>query len=213
MKRLIQNPNLTIFYDERFLSNPVIKEHAPLCKEYLIAIKDVLDISLTEYSRVYVQRIDLRYPSHYSGHNCGDISRFFSSLKEKIKYDLRKKNKVDKCILRYVWAREQLSSENPHYHVALFLNKDIYFCLGDITKDSDNFSSMIKGAWASALGIEYFEVKSCVHFPSNSTYYIHKGKNTYQEEYRQCFYRLSYLAKIDTKIYSNGLKNLSTSRK
>ncbi|EGR3979100.1 inovirus Gp2 family protein, partial [Vibrio cholerae] len=86
MKRLIQNPNLTLFYDERFLSNPVIKEHAPLCKEYLIAIKDVLDISLTEYSRVYVQRIDLRYPSHYSGHNCGDISRFFSSLNEKIKY-------------------------------------------------------------------------------------------------------------------------------
>lgn len=55
MKRLIQNPNLTLFYDESFLSNPVIKEHAPLCKEYLIAIKDVLDISLTEYSRVYVQ--------------------------------------------------------------------------------------------------------------------------------------------------------------
>ncbi|EGR4151936.1 inovirus Gp2 family protein, partial [Vibrio cholerae] len=24
MKRLIQNPNLTLFYDERFLSNPVI---------------------------------------------------------------------------------------------------------------------------------------------------------------------------------------------
>ncbi len=77
MKRLIQNPNLTLFYDESFLSNPVIKEHAPLCKEYLIAIKDVLDISLTEYSRVYVQRIDLRYPSYYTGHNCGDISSFF----------------------------------------------------------------------------------------------------------------------------------------
>lgn len=97
--------------------------------------------------------------------------------------------------------------------MALFLNKDVYFCLGDITKDSDNFSSMIKAAWASALGIEYFEVKSSVHFSSNSTYYIYKGKDPYQEEYRQCFYRLSYLAKIDTKIYSNGLKNLSTSRK
>ncbi|EGR2401860.1 inovirus Gp2 family protein, partial [Vibrio cholerae] len=55
MKRLIQNPNLTLFYDERFLSNPVIKGYGPLCEEYLIAIKDVLDISLTEYSRVYVQ--------------------------------------------------------------------------------------------------------------------------------------------------------------
>uniref|UniRef100_UPI003F5862ED hypothetical protein n=1 Tax=Vibrio cholerae TaxID=666 RepID=UPI003F5862ED len=43
------------FYGESFLSNPVIKEHAPLCKEYLIAIKDVLDISLSEYNRVYVQ--------------------------------------------------------------------------------------------------------------------------------------------------------------
>ncbi|WP_240431756.1 inovirus Gp2 family protein [Vibrio cholerae] len=42
---------------------------------------------------------------------------------------------------------------------------------------------------------------------------MYKGKDPYQEEYRQCFYRLSYLAKIDTKIYSNGLKNLSTSRK
>ncbi|HHQ4185915.1 TPA: hypothetical protein ACSQL7_002156 [Vibrio cholerae] len=85
MKRLIQNPNLTLFYDERFLSNPVIKGYGPLCEEYLIAIKDVLDISLTEYSRVYVQRIDLRYPSHYAGHNCGDISRFFFFVKSKNK--------------------------------------------------------------------------------------------------------------------------------
>nr|WP_275124505.1 inovirus-type Gp2 protein [Vibrio cholerae] len=37
-------------------------------------------------------------------------------------------------MLRYVWVREQLSSENPHYHVALFLNKDIYFCLGILLK-------------------------------------------------------------------------------
>ncbi|MBF4264325.1 inovirus Gp2 family protein [Vibrio anguillarum] len=72
---------------------------------------------------------------------------------------------------------------------------------------------MIKEAWASALGINYFEVRSSVHFPSNSTYYIHKGKDSHQEEYRQCFYRLSYLAKVNTKVYSNGLKNISTSRK
>ncbi len=97
--------------------------------------------------------------------------------------------------------------------MALFLNKDVYFCLGDVTNDSGNLSSMIKGAWASALGIEYFEVKSSVHFLSNSTYYIYKEKESYQETYRQCFYRLSYLAKTDTKIYSNGLKNFSTSRK
>ncbi|MBF4332576.1 inovirus Gp2 family protein, partial [Vibrio anguillarum] len=129
MKRLIQNSNLTLFYGERFFSNPVIKEHGPLCKEYLIAIKDVLDVSLAEYNRVYVQRIDLRYPGYYENYNCGDISRFFSSLKEKIKYDLKTKNKIGKCNLRYVWVREQLSSENPHYHVALLLNKDVYFCL------------------------------------------------------------------------------------
>ncbi len=106
MKRLIQNPNLTLFYGESFLSNPVIKGYGPLCEEYLITIKDVLDVSLTEYNRVYVQRIDLRYPGYYTGHNCGDISKFFSSLKAKIKHDLKTKGKVGKCTLRYVWVRE-----------------------------------------------------------------------------------------------------------
>jgi len=213
MKRLIQNSNLTLFHDESFFSNPVIVRHGPLCENYLVSIRDVLEFSLAEYNRVYVQRIDLRYPNYYSEYNSGDISRFISSLNAKIKHDLKTKNKVGKCNLRYIWVREQLSSENPHYHVALFLNKDVYFCLGDFTNDSGNLSAMIKEAWASALGVDYFVVENSVHFPKNSTYHIHKNRESYQEEYKMCFHRLSYLAKVNTKVYSNGLKNISTSRK
>lgn len=63
--------------------------------------------------------------------------------------------------------------------MVLFFNKDVYFCLGDIIKDSDNFFLMIKVVWVSVLGIEYFEVKSSVYFLSNFIYYIYKGKDFY----------------------------------
>ncbi|GHY93278.1 inovirus Gp2 family protein [Vibrio cholerae] len=213
MKTFLSNPNLTMINESEFMSFPITTNNGNLARQYLYKIKETLDLSLTEHHRIYVQRVDLRYPKNFFGYNSYAITRFIESLKSKIESDLNRKKKNGKCKLRYVWAREQACSETPHYHVALILNKDVYFCLGNFSNDNGNLSSMIKEAWASALGIEYFQVENSVHFPKNSTYYIHKGRESYLEEYRQCFYRLSYLAKIDTKIYSNGLKNFSTSRK
>ncbi|MGY5763293.1 inovirus Gp2 family protein [Vibrio cincinnatiensis] len=213
MKTFLSNPNLTMINESEFMSFPITTDHGHLAHQYLCKIKETLDLSLAEYHRVYVQRVDLRYPKYFFGYNSCTITKFIESLKSKIENDLNRKGKIGKCKLRYVWAREQASSETPHYHVALIINKDVYFCLGNFSNDSGNLSSMIKEAWASALGIEYFQVESSVHFPKNSTYYIHKGKESYLEEYKQCFYRLSYLAKIDTKVYSNGLRNFSSSRK
>ncbi|WP_217529041.1 YagK/YfjJ domain-containing protein [Vibrio metschnikovii] len=213
MRKLTPTRHLTVTHENEFLSLPLINYNNGLVIKYLFSIENVLELSLAEYNRIYVQRVDLRYPKNFFVYNSCAITRFIESLKSKIESDLNRKGKNGKCKLRYVWAREQAFSETPHYHVALILNKDIYFCLGDFSKDSGNLSSMIKEAWASALGIEYFQVENSVHFPKNSTYYIHKGRESYLEEYRQCFYRLSYLAKIDTKVYSNGLRNFSSSRK
>ncbi|EOG7769774.1 inovirus Gp2 family protein [Vibrio cholerae] len=213
MTSFMQNPNLTLINEYEHISQPVITEHGKLVLEYLSRINDALEKSLDEYNRIYVQRVDLRYPKNYSHEDSRVITRFIESIKSKIENDLKRKGKTGRCNLRYIWVKEYATSEMPHYHMALIFNKDIYFCLGNFANDSGNLSSMIKEAWASALGIEYFQVGNSVHFPKNSTYYIHKGRESYLEEYRQCFYRLSYLAKIDTKIYSNGLKNFSTSRK
>lgn len=58
----MQNPNLTLTNEYEDLSQPVITEHGKLVLEYLSRINDVLEKSLDEYNRIYVQRVDLRYP-------------------------------------------------------------------------------------------------------------------------------------------------------
>jgi hypothetical protein len=213
MKELTSTRHRTLTNEKRFLSLPVINHHGGLVIKYLFSIKETLDLSLNEYRRVYVQRVDLRYPKFYLNYNGCTITRFIESLKSKIKNDLRRKGKIGECNMRYVWVKEQNTSVLPHYHLALFFNRDIYYCPGNYQHDYGNLSSMIKEAWASALGLDCFEVNTSIHFPENSIYYVSKSSANFLDEYKACFYRLSYLAKVDTKVYASGLKNFSTSRK
>ncbi|WP_267865234.1 YagK/YfjJ domain-containing protein, partial [Vibrio parahaemolyticus] len=58
------------------------------------------------------------------------IKRFFESLKAKIKAQEKRMKASEKrvypCHLRYVWCRERNKSDNDHYHLVLFFNKDRY---------------------------------------------------------------------------------------
>lgn len=62
MTSFMQNPNLTLINEYEHISQPVITEHGKLVLEYLSRINDALEKSLDEYNRIYVQRVDLRYP-------------------------------------------------------------------------------------------------------------------------------------------------------
>jgi hypothetical protein len=187
----------------------------PLKSSYLSSIKKTLDLALSEHPKTCAMRFDLRYPDSFEKHQAESkhISKFIDSLKAILDADLKRKKKIDRCTLRTIWVKEQRESVKPHYHAVLLVNGNVYNQLGLFTKDQGNMAARIKKAWASALGVELWEIDGAVHFSDNPTYMVDKNKPDYKERYEELFYRLSYFAKLDTKVYGDSSKNFGCSRK
>ncbi|HHX8289302.1 TPA: inovirus Gp2 family protein [Vibrio diabolicus] len=192
--------------------------------EYLSKIKSVFDRSLQEHPRTFVIRFDLHLPIQP---DCVDtpnpysskvISKFIDSIKAHVKADLMAKirdgKRVHDCTIRYVWVKEKNMSQQPHYHVALFLNHDTYFTLGDYNNFGNNIISKIYSAWASALNIEWNLIANLVHIPCETpTYFVNVSSPSYLSDYSSVFYRLSYFAKLETKVFGTKEKNFGCSLK
>lgn len=223
------NPNLHITYANVWQSFQLLRQEHGLIEEYLHNIHVVMNTALVHHPRTLMIRCDLRFPSEQLAYDSTTISRFMASLKAQIDHDRRSKSlagqRVHDCQLRYVWAKEQVTSELPHYHVALFLNHDSYFNLGQFqqigyapfpdtptpyfVEQAPNMACRIVRAWASALGIHESLAIGLVHFPENPTYHLRSDDPL---AFAQAFQRLSYLAKADTKLYQDGTRWFGTSR-
>lgn len=81
----------------------------------LWCIKERLDFMLAHHCKVLFVRFDVRFPlgTGHVGRNT-EMSQFMKTLKAHYK--------AQGIALHYVWAREQDSSDAPHYHVVVLLN-------------------------------------------------------------------------------------------
>ncbi|MCP6481757.1 YagK/YfjJ domain-containing protein [Klebsiella pneumoniae] len=90
-------------------------------------------------------RVDLHYPPIWDNGDSiccfpnlepGAISRFLNSFKAILEaYEHRRKFagiRVNKNVVRNVWAREYSKSGKCHFHICLFFNKDAYYHLGHL---------------------------------------------------------------------------------
>ncbi|NQY88623.1 MAG: inovirus Gp2 family protein [Colwellia sp.] len=220
--RLKTNPNLTIHTDRYFNGMKVQVSHGPLVREYLAKIDQVMQYAVMDCNRILAIRIDLRFPEAI---NCLDvplaydntaISRFIESLKAQLIADLNNKSKMGIRVFtsnfRYIWVREKDTAMNDHHHLVLFFNKDAYNHLGDITADKGNTAARIKKAWASAIGLELWEVEGLVNFTNNGLFRLDSNSPSYQEDYHDLFFAISYLAKLRSKNFGDGTKSLGCSR-
>lgn len=220
--RLQTNRNLTLSNEATYRNMPILTSQGPLVIEMLEASINVLNSSLNQYKRTFAVRLDLSLPDYGNDpdipsiSNTNLISKFTDSLKAQIKADLIRKNKsnnrVLSCVLRYFWVKERKTSNNCHYHVVLFFNKDVYHLLGDFKTSSGNLASRIKKAWASALGFELFESKGLVDFTENGHFWIDANSENYITEYQSLFKAMSYLAKAQTKNYGDYSHSFGASR-
>lgn len=231
------NPNLTLHYHEFWNDTRVYIYRGPLIVEYLDKMYQVLSNAVDCHHRTTAIRFDLRLPDDDGEPVTALITRFAESLKSKIKMHERRKLKArvraHPCHLRIIWAKERSLSNHWHYHVCIFLNRDTYFSLGKIKPrlqgchlDSDipdyrprnksrnnvNMADRIMDAWASALGIWSGSVGGLVHFPDNHTYQLDINDPDFYFQRADLFYRLSYLAKADTKHFGSGKHNFGCSR-
>lgn len=196
--------------------------NGPFNKDYLMKFESVLTKALNEHRRTLAIRVDLRLPSGWAENDCitclpnlGDdlFSRFIRSLKAKVKHYRSHSQNAHPCNIRYLWVKEIDTSSVPHYHVMLFLNKDLFKGLGYARSDKRHLWNMIQEAWLSALKLTgYDEYRSLAHFPDNPTYVLNYNAADYQEQYRSFVFRLSYLAKERTKVYSQRSRSIGCSQ-
>ena len=192
-----------------FNGYPVQSNKGELIEEILLKNEYVLTQALRRYNRVAALRFDLRFPADYQG-DCEVISKFIDSLRFRIKVDVAAKsqarNRNLSCELGYVWVKEKNRSMNWHYHLVIFLNHDVYSCLGNINSHNSNMYSRILESWASALGISMASAMGLVHVPINHRYKIDTKSSTFYTDIQVLLHRLSYFAKKATKPYNPAKK-------
>ncbi len=196
---------------------------------YLDRIIVTMSKALKDYKRVHALRLDLRLPvsdreqdllrrdeflnNTFNQKNI--IKRFFESLKAKIKAQEKRMKASEKrvypCHLRYVWCRERNKSNNDHYHLVLFFNKDRYFSSG-YRDNEESLVRLIMDAWSSALGEYVDNADRLVQLVYKGTHYLDQNKYDFENKYQALFTRLSYFAKNRTKHYGEGKRCFGTSQ-
>lgn len=194
-----------------------------VCNGYIGRIEEVVNLALQDHSRTSAIRIDLRFPdintdhpSYFVNSDTSAITRFIRSLEAQLKADLARKSarqqRVLKNTLRYCWVREYgPKSQKPHYHVLLFLNKDIYAFLGDYKAGEGNLASKIQRAWCSALGIDVDWFSSLVQFHNPAVYYLDVNSCEFQNNLRRFLLDAEYLAKEYSKVISPRARSFGCS--
>ncbi|QKI89631.1 inovirus Gp2 family protein [Thiomicrorhabdus xiamenensis] len=216
------NRNLSLYLYSKYQSFPVMSERGALIAEYVEEGFRSFLWAINRQVRTAMFRFDLRFPQDYgNAFNEGMINSFTRGLKEFIEQDqlekLRSGKRVHKTEVNYLWVKEYgRASGRPHYHFALFLNKDAYMTLGRFG-GRDNLYELIAKAWADAIGYPYYPAQRLVHACSNPKYcqkpveYIDLNNTSADEQIGDAFYRLSYLFKAETKKFGRGCRNFGSS--
>ncbi len=199
------------FHEWQTLDKYAVNSHP----DYLLSIEQVMRQAVHNHSDSLMVRFDLHLPEW--GQDDGRLlSRFFESLKARIKAregrNQRNGIRVHKTKLASVWCREINMSDRHHYHVAIFVNQNAFYNVGDYRQVKDNLSGMIYKSWLSALGINDLSYFTLVQFPERCDYQLNVWAHDYTEQFNSAFQRLSYLAKSETKVYGDNRHNFGTSR-
>lgn len=192
--------HLKVTYASVYEGIDLMSAHAPYVLAYLDRLRGVINTALQAHAKIFAVRVDLRLPASYAGQAAYDnrvIEDFIKSLKSRVHAERKRRmqycSSVASCPVRYVWAREQVTAAQPHYHLLLVFNGNFYQSLGDYDLSVDNLASFIVKSWATALGRELDVALPLVHWPSNRVYKTdrHDGLST-----AALLARASYLCKM-----------------
>mgnify|MGYP003134274428 FL=1 len=210
------DPNLLIYNGHYYNGMPLIPQVAPFIYNYLQRIDETIQGALKDHASVMAVRVDLRLPAQFDWENDPNwrplFSRFIASLNAKIKaLEARKKRERTRfhaTKVHYVWTREFRQDEKkPHYHCALLFNKQTFPGLGEFNPAAQSLYGMISSAWASALGMDKHLADGLVSIPKDPTRRIERG-----ERYDDLFRRLSYFAKLSSKLFGKASHNFGSSQ-
>lgn len=177
--------------------------------------------AINDYDRVLALRFDLRFPYWMPESELGNDNQKISLFLRHLNQEIKSANTKYSTILRYVWCREQGSSDKPHYHFMIYLNYDAFSRMGSIKPSREggyerqNMYHRISRAWAKALNYMSCDILGLVE-PGRSEFggdffeaCLHRDDWMSQND---AFFRVSYLCKAHTKPYGKGIHFFGTSR-
>lgn len=162
-------------------------------------IKNTCDRVTARFSRVLCIRMDVRFPTNYPH---GGLNREIGDLTKRLRESLDFE-------VQYVWAREQKTSENPHYHLMVFVD-------GHEVESPYKIFSAAERLWGNIVGVNAKGlIDHCNHdykgVAAQNGIMLRRPNNKASDqefdEQSQAFdsarayvlYRASYLAKTCTK--------------
>lgn len=222
MSRHQDYPNLKLVYGDEWRGLPLGKQ-APYGERYLQVNLNVMRNAIERHRRSFVVLFVLRLPCGYAIPANGLISRFMKSLKAQVRADLNARSNESGRRLQSdvtcLWAREKSGAENCHFHVAIFLNRDVYNSIGNYELQwclegydffapgrprAGSLHHRLTRAWATALGIVEEAGVGLVDYPRNAEFHLDAYGADFPFAFSALFRRLSYMAKIRTKDYRAG---------
>lgn len=231
MSRHQDYPNLRLVFGDEWRGLPLLGKQAPFGERYLEINLNVMKHSMERHRRTFAVLFVLRFPYGYAIPANGVISRFVRSLKAQVAANLNARHassgKRLQSAVHCIWAREKNLSDHCHFHVALFLNMDVYNRIGHyslpVTPESGFSFSPIRSraislhhrlarAWAGALGLTEEQGVGLVDYPRNAEFHLDGADMDFPFKFINLFRRLSYMAKTRTKDYGSGADCYGSSR-
>lgn len=202
-----------ITYDKTYEGYPIntnIDKGYGCDTRILNALQRTLDSSLEDSSKVLVIRYDVRLPVETPEDEGTKTDDGSNEVIKKLQGSFCKHLSRKGLKPKYVAVRERVSSNNPHYHVALTLD-------GQKTQSAYNHMKKAEELLGKQLGLDPERPHGLIERcpverdgqPDTDAYMLKRGD---QEGYDEVFYRCSYLAKVACKP-ADGVRELFVSKR
>lgn len=175
-------------------------------KGILQRIEKQFDYADRSKSKTFFMRYDVRLPKNMQHTD----NKLFISFQAVFMRNLTRQGLKP----QYIAVREQSREKHQHYHVALFLD-------GQKTKSVYNHINNAERLWENKLGLpareeSYGLIDDCTRSrdgkPQVNGVMLNPRDPDYEAKRDECFYRASYLAKVNTKKTPQGQREVFSSR-
>lgn len=175
-------------------------------KNILSKIEEQFDYAEESKSKTYFMRYDVRFPKNFTHTDNGLFSAFQSAFMKNLSRQGLKP--------QYLAVREQSREKHQHYHVCLWLD-------GQKTQNISNHIKTAERLWDATLNLPpredgYRLIDSCTKSRKGKAQIngvmLNRSAEDYAARRDECFYRASYLAKVNSKKTPQGQREIFASR-
>lgn len=220
------NDKLRFYHEDTYQGFNIqqVPQKGPQIENYLASALQTLQHCVNQQPLTFATRIDLRFPGAMPRLPLHDNNEVLTRFFRHLRYELDRSNLKYPHNLRYIWAREQDTSDKPHYHLMLLLNKNAIDCIGNKYADElgrytrKNLYQRAMRAWLKAMGFEgddprWGQLINVSKHPMTKEYWSVALSRHHPTAMNETMHMASYLCKAYTKPLGQGIKVFDTSRR